>query len=334
MNEVLVLGGTGFVGSHLVDRLAAAGHRVRVLSRSGRWGWDESPPMTSFGVCDLESPASRSKLEDELRKCAVTVHLSGTLFRPATPRARYRALHVDGTSRLVEAMHRAIARDGSARRLVHVSTTGVLGPTGTSPSSEDAPANPTTVYESTKYEGERVALDGRGGGLEVSVGRPGLVYGPRDLHLLGLWKAIRDGRFRLIAGGRALWQPVHVSDVAAGLERMAFASDTDGQVFHLAGPAQLSWREIAECVASSLSRRVRGPGIPFSLAWLSGIVLEGIYVPFAGDPPMSRSRARTFTQHRVYDISRARERLGWEPAIDFESGVRETTAWYREEGLL
>ena len=334
MNDVVVLGGTGFIGSHVVDRLVCTGRRARVLSRKGRWPWGDLPDRATLAACDLERSDATATVEALLRDATVVVHLSGTLFRPATPAARYRALHVDGTSRVLDAMRRTIARDGIGRRLVHVSTTGVLGPTGPSPLPESAPAGPTTIYESTKFEGEELALRGRGSGLEVVVARPGLVYGPRDLHLVALWKAIRAGRFRLIGGGTALWQPVHVRDVVDGLERMTIAPGIDGEVFHLAGAEPRSWKEIAECVAASLSVPVRGPGLPYGLAWITGAVLEGVFLPFGGDPPLSRSRARIFTEHRLYDISHAAERLGWRPAVTLERGVAESTAWYRREGHL
>ena len=115
---------------------------------------------------------------------------------------------------------------------MHVS---VLGPTGPTPLDERAPRRPQTIYERTKAEGEELALMGRQDGLEVVVARPGLVYGPRDLHLLGLFRSIAAGTFRLPGGGRACWQPVAVGDVAAGLARLVDAEEVDGEIFHLAG---------------------------------------------------------------------------------------------------
>ncbi len=334
MKTAVLVGGAGFLGSHLAERLAASGTAVRVLSRSGRWPWGPAPDGLSCSRCDVETEASIPELEGAIGGAEVVVHLAGALFRPATAPARYRALHVDGTRRVVETCRRAVSRDGRPRRLVQVSTTGVLGPTGSVPLPESAPARPGTVYEATKHEGELAALAGRGAGLEVVVARPGLVYGPRDLHLVALWRAIGSGRFRLVAGGRALWQPVHVTDVARGLEALARLPGLDGEIFHLAGPERRTVRQIAETIAASLGVSVRGPGLPFAAAYVAGAVLEALYAPFGGDPPLSRSRVRTLTENRVYEISRARERVGWAPAVGVERGIAATTAWYRGEGLL
>lgn len=334
MRTAVLLGGAGFVGSHLAERLAAGGTRACVLSRSGRWPWGPAPDGVSCGPCDLETEASVAALDGAIGVADVVVHLAGALFRPATAATRYRSLHVDGTRRVVEACRRAVSRDGRSRRLVHVSTTGVLGPTGRVPLPESTPARPGTIYEATKHEGEVAALEGRGDGLEVVVARPGLVYGPRDLHLLALWRAIGSGRFRLLGGGRALWQPVHVTDVARGLEALARSPGIDGEVLHLAGPERRTVREIAETIAASLSVPLRGPSIPFAAAFTAGALFEALFAPFGGDPPLSRSRVRTLTEDRVYDITRAHTRVGWEPAVSVERGIAETTAWYRAEGLL
>jgi nucleoside-diphosphate-sugar epimerase len=334
VRTAVLVGGTGFLGSHLAERLASSGTRTLVLSRSGRWPWGAAPGGVSCSPFDLETEASIPALDDAIGGTDVVVHLAGALFRPSTAAARYRALHVEGARRVVDACRRAVSRDGRTRRLVHVSTTGVLGPTGPVPLPESAPARPGTMYETTKHEGEVAALAARGNGFEVVVARPGLVYGPRDLHLVALWRAISRGRFRLLAGGRALWQPVHVTDVARGLAALAEFPGIDGEVFHLAGPERRTVREIAETIASSLGVSVPGPGIPFAAAYLAGALVEALFAPFGGDPPLSRSRVRTLTEDRVYDISHARDRIGWEPIVGVERGIGETTAWYRSEGLL
>lgn len=325
----VVVGGTGFLGSRLVARLAEEGRPIRVVSRSAPVP-GSLPAGVEHVAADLERDEAVPELRRAVRGASGVVHLAGALFRPKEAASRYRRLHVDGTARLLSALRDA----GSPVRLVHVSTTGVLGPTGPDPLDEAAPPRPTTLYESTKLEGERLALSSRGDGVEVVAVRPGLVYGPGDRHLAALWRAIRDGRFRPVGGGRALWQPVHVDDVARGLSLSLSSPALDGEIFHLAGSERVTVRDFAGRIARSLGTRLRGPSLPFALAWAAGGVLELACAPFGLDPPMSRSRARTLTEHRVYSIVRARERLGWSPAIPLDRGVEKTTAWYRTEGLL
>src|SRR5262249_19188481 len=157
------------------------------------------------------------KLYEVFRGASVVVNLAGTLWKPAIAGETYERVHVQGTRLVIDALQAAAGSNGPVR-LVHVSTTGVLGPTGPDPKPETAPPAPSTEYERTKLEGERLALAARGPGLEVVVIRPGLVYGPRDMHLLPFFQAIERGLFRPIAKGRARWQPVFVDDVARGID--------------------------------------------------------------------------------------------------------------------
>jgi dihydroflavonol-4-reductase len=330
---VVVLGGTGFIGGHLVERLAREGHRVRAASRRGIWPWETPPASVEMTRLDLACGDCHEALDALLADSSLIFNVTGALQRPGTPDRLYEDLHVQGTLRLLASLGRR-PRSGETPRLVHVSTTGVLGPTGPVPLGEDAPQNPDTIYERTKAEGERRALAARTDHLQVVVARPGLVYGERDLHLLGLFRAIASGTFRLIAGGRACWQPVAVEDVVDGLVRMAVAPGVDGEVFHLAGDRSVSLAEFTGAIAAALGTRLRGPSLPRPLAWVAGALLEAGCLPLGIAPPLSRMRVATLTADRRYAIGHAGRRLGWSPEVTLEAGLSAATAWYRARGLL
>ena len=329
---VLVVGGTGFIGSHVVERLAASGSGVRVVSRSGRWEWGPMPSRVECTALDLRDSSQLTRLQELVRESRTIINLAGTLFRPGVPENDYRELHVSGVRLLIAAVD--AAPPNGRRRLVHVSTTGVLGPTGDDPVDEGSHPNPTTAYESTKLEGERAALAAHSDRLEVVVVRPGLVYGPRDLHLLGLYRAVDRGLFRPIAGGDARWQPIHVGDVARGIEDAAERDSVDGEIFHVAGEETVSVANLARRIAAVLGRRLHGPSLPYGLALAMGAALELAARPFGFDPPLSRSRVRTMTENRLYRTERARHRLGFVPSTNLDQGLAETAKWYRHHGYL
>jgi nucleoside-diphosphate-sugar epimerase len=328
--RVLVLGGTGFLGSHLVERLARAGTPVRVASSRGRWPWGATPPGVETTRFDLAAVTAPRDWDALIEGSPRVVNLAGLLQRPGIARDLYRRVHVEAPRHLLW----AAARAGKPRRIVHVSTTGVLGPTGPEPVPEHAQPHPITIYERTKAEGERAARDGRRPGLEVVVVRPGLVYGERDLHLLGLWRAIASGTFRTIARGAARWQPIHVDDVSAALHAVLHAPGVDGEIFQVAGREVVSVAELAGRIARLLEVPVKGPSLPLPLALAAGLALEGLLLPFGIEPPLSRARVRTLTQDRLYGTDRVREALGLEPEVDLEAGLARTHAWYRSHGHL
>ena len=144
---VLVTGGTGFLGRHLVQALRSRGRRVRVLVR----------PRPQRPTRDLEEAGAEIVSGDlldaqSLRSAVAGVdtvfHLAGRLLRAGEPDADYERLHVGGTKLLLDAI-----RGSDVRAFVHCSTTGVLGPTGAARAPEDAPARPSNAYERTKAEG-------------------------------------------------------------------------------------------------------------------------------------------------------------------------------------
>jgi len=339
---VLIVGGTGFIGSHLAERLASAGRRVRVASRRGVWPWGAAPGGVDLIALDLAREGSEADLADALDGVFTVVNLAGTLAKPGLGAPTYRSLHVLGVMRLGQAVTRVLdarregpgGRTGRPIRIVHVSTTGVLGPTGPEPRGEGAEAAPRTLYEKTKLAGEVCALAGRRDGLEVVVVRPGLVYGPRDVHLAPLYRAIAKGTYRTIAGGRALWQPVYVEDVARAIQLAADARGCDGEIFHVAGAERLGVGALAEKIAARLGARIRRPGLPRAGALAAGALLEAVCTPVGIEPPLSRARVRTLTEDRVYVIERARARLGFTPRVGLDEGIGRAIDWYRSHGYL
>jgi len=164
--------------------------------------------------------------------------------------------------------------------------------------------------------------------------RPGLVYGPRDLHLLAMFRAIASGAFRTIAGGHAVWQPIHALDAARAIALATGAGEISATIVHVAGAERTTFRSFSERIAGALGARLRGPSIPYALAWGAGAVLEAAFAPLGAPPPLTRARVRTMTENRVYAINRARARLGFVPQIGLDEGLARTVAWYRAGGYL
>jgi nucleoside-diphosphate-sugar epimerase len=329
--SVVVIGGTGFLGSTLVEKLAERG-RVAMLSRQGRWRWGSRPIGVTGISCDITESQETARLYEVFRGAKVVINLAGTLWKPSIAGETYERVHVEGTRLVLDALHAAAG--AQPVRLVHVSTTGVLGPTGPHPKSEaDEPA-PSTEYERTKLEGEKLALAARGAGVEVVVVRPGLVYGPRDMHLLPFFQAIDRGLFRPIAQGRARWQPVYVDDVIAGLIAASTAPNVDGAVLHFAGAERLTVTDFAKKIATAMGRKPHSTSIPYPAAYVAGVMLEALTAPLRGDPPLSRARVRTLTEDRLYRIAEAERRLGWKPQTALETGLEQTVGWYRGRNLL
>ncbi|HEY6543121.1 MAG TPA: NAD-dependent epimerase/dehydratase family protein, partial [Ktedonobacteraceae bacterium] len=190
----LVTGATGFLGCTLVAALVKRNQAVRVLVRDDQKARQQFGDAVTIVVGDITDTA---RVQQAVDGATIIYHLAGRLYHPSTPAELYRETHVVGTRTLLQ----ACLGQTQVQRIVHVSTTGVHGVTGETPTAEDAPFAPTNPYEATKLEGELLALRAyQEQGLPVTVARPGLVYGPGDLHLLGFFSAIKKRLFRVIDG--------------------------------------------------------------------------------------------------------------------------------------
>ncbi len=318
----MVTGATGFLGSALVTELVKRQQAVRILAR------DEQKARQQFGDAVTIIPGEitdAAQVQQAIDGATTIYHLAGRLYHPSTPAELYRQTHVEGTRTLLKACQ----AQTQLRRIVHVSTTGVHGVTGETPAAEDAPFAPTNPYEATKLEGELLALNAyQEQGLPVTVARPGLVYGPGDLHLLGFFVAIKKGLFRVIDGGKAFLHPVYIDDLVAALLLCAEQPQAPGRSYNIAGERPVTVRELATAIAHALNRELPAGSIPLWLANLASDIFAVMPGMKGEHAPLTRSRVKFLTHSRIYDISRAKSELGYAPRVELEEGMKLTAAWY------
>ncbi len=325
---ILVTGATGFLGSALVAELVKRKQMVRILAR------DEQQARTQFGeavttirgeITDVE------QVERAVDGATIIYHLVGRLYHPSVPAELYQHTHVEGTRILLN----ACKGQKQLQRIVHCSTTGVHGITGKTPAAEDAPFAPTNPYEATKLQGELLALKAyQEDSLPVSVARPGLVYGPGDLHLLGFFSSIKKGLFRVIDGGTALLHPIYIDDMTTTFLLCAERPEAIGHSYNVAGERPVTIRELATAIAHSLDKELPDGSIPLWLANLASDIFSLVPGMRGENAPLTRSRVQFLTHSRVYDTSKAKTELGFTPKVELEEGMKNTAEWYHKHGYL
>src|SRR6266516_3714335 len=324
----VITGATGFLGSSLVTELLKRQQAVRILTRDEKKARQQFGSAATIIAGDITDAVQVQQAVDG----ATTIyHLAGRLYHPSIPAELYRQTHVEGTRILLKACQ----GQTRLRRIVHVSTTGVHGVTGETPADEHAPFAPTNPYEATKLEGELLALKTyQEQGLPVTVARPGLVYGPGDLHLLGFFISIKKGLFRVIDGGKALLHPVYIDDLVAALLLCAERPQDVGRSYNIAGERPVTVRELATTIAHALDRELSAGSIPLWLANLASDIFAIMPGMKGEHAPLTRSRVGFLTNSRIYDISRAKAELGYAPKVGLEDGMKLTAAWYYKHRYL
>ncbi len=325
---ILVTGAGGFTGLALTRALLARGHPVRALARTP----SQVPELERAGAEILEGDIRDPEIIRRAVEGRVVIfHLAAVFRRAGVPDSLYREVHVDATRRLIEA-----AAAAGARRFVHCSTVGVHGDVaGDGPADENAPMAPGDIYQQTKLEGEAAARETAARtGLALTVVRPGPIYGPTDRRLLKLIGGVARRRFLLLGSGKPHFQMVYVDDLVEGFRLAAERPEAVGRTYILTGEEAPTLRELVREIAA-IARvpepRVRLPVWPF---WLAGALCEAVCVPFGIEPPIYRRRVKFFTNNRWFDISRARDELGFMPRTPLREGLRRTLDSYRTLGWV
>ena len=325
---ILVTGATGFLGSALTVELLRLGASVRVLARDEQKARDRFGEAVEIVVGEITDPL---QVRQAVAGVEMIFHLAGRLYHPSTPAELYFHTHVEGTRVLLESCR----EEKQLRCVVHCSTTGVYGVTGKAPADEETSFAPTNPYEASKLEGERLALRAyTEQGLPICIARPGLVYGPGDLHLLGLFSTIKRGLFRVIAGGTAMLHPIYIDDLISALLLCAERTEARGRCYNLAGTRAVTIRELAAEIALALDTSLPGGSIPLWLAHLVADTCRLIPGLRGEKAPLTRSRIAFLTHSRIYNTSRARTELGFQLTVELDEGLRRTTMWYRKQGYL
>ncbi len=324
---VLVTGATGFLGASLVGRLLSDGARVRALVRSQSKARLLAGQGAQVVVGDITDQTAVRAAVDGV---AVVYHLAGRLLVPGVPVTEYQRTHIDGTKLLLACCE----QEPGLQRFVHCSTTGVLGVTGDQPADENAPIRPTNVYEATKATAEQAVCDRWRHGFPAVIARPGLVYGPGDLHLLPFFRSVLQRRFRPI-GRRKVWlHPIYIDDMTEALVLCGQRDTAVGECFHLAGLAPVPLDGLADAIARAAGMRLPAGHIPVLAARAVAAIGDRLPSDLKRSAPLTRSRLDFLLHSRVYDVTKAARLLGFAAATDLPTGTARAMAWYRQQGYL
>jgi nucleoside-diphosphate-sugar epimerase len=328
--RLLITGGTGFIGSQLALHAAQAGHSITVAS-----------PVNNDAErfrCDLLARAGISiveaTLDDTMRlRAALTgqdavIHLAAAQHEAEAPESHFHKVNVEGTRTLLQ-----LAMREGVKRVVHGSTIGVYGDGRRGVLDELSPLAPDNPYGRTKAAGEAVVRE-FASRLDVVIVRISETYGPADLRLLKLFKAIKRGRYVTLGSGLNARQLIYVEDLCRALLAAARAPAAIGQTMILAGSERLTTDAMVASIGAAVGKPARCAHVPIWPFDIAARVCETVLPPLGLKPPLHSRRLDFFRKSFRFSTDRAARLLGFRPQIAFARGAQLTADWYREAGLL
>jgi nucleoside-diphosphate-sugar epimerase len=321
---IAITGGTGFVGSHLVDTLCGEGLRPRVLVR------DADNPRWIAGVeadwveGSLGDPETLRRLVDG---AGTVIHLAGVLR--AARESEFDYGNRVGTANLVAAIT-GVAPDA---RLVHVSSLAAVGP---SPAPEGLapgdPAAPISAYGRSKLAGE-AEVAALGESTRWCILRPPGVYGPRDSDIFEFFKMASRGLAAIPAGERWLTM-AYVGDVVRAVLAAA-AIGGHGEIYHLGEPSPQRLDEIFNQLAAGGAGRVRVIRVPSAIIRIAGAAGSALQLMGWRRFPLTSDKAtELLASHWTAQTVSSLDALELGSGTVFAQGADTTWRWYRFKGWV
>jgi 2-alkyl-3-oxoalkanoate reductase len=323
--KILLTGATGFLGSHLLDLLIERGDEVLALVLPG--ANIERFPSGRVEVCygdlaDREVLTAAVKGREHVLHCAARTG-------PWGPQTEYERANVQGLKTLVD-----VSLDAGVQRIVHVSSVTVHGVDVHGKIDETAPlCGGPDPYSQSKVAGERLLQqmisDKK---APVTIVRPGLVYGPRDVGSFGRFAMlIEQGKMVVIGSGKNHMPLVYVTDVARGILLASLTKQAIGKAYLLVNDELVTQETYFNTIAAELGAPFPKRRIPYRLALSLGGVAEmvGHWQRRQQPPPLTRFGVGVLGGENRISISRARSELGFVPQVNLAEGVHAGIVWYR-----
>lgn len=325
--KVLVTGASGFLGSHVAERLTKAGHSVRVLVRkTSNRKFLETLPGIELAEGSVEDLA---RVEEAVKGVDAIVHSAGIV--KARSKDEYFATNVQGTKNLLEAAKKHCP---GLIRFVHVSSLEAAGPSADGapvPVSQEAPC---TEYGRSKLLAEKACLAFKDD-LNITILRPTAIYGPRDVEILEAFRSVKKRVLPITGDGTTKYTFIYGPDCAEACVKAITAKVPSGSIYFVADgdiwEQKASMQKIEEAFGT---RSILRKGIPFGVVKAAAFFVEAYGKAANKAVMLTREKAAMLEKHFVCDPKETREALGWEPQVKWPEGTKLTARWYEDNDWL
>lgn len=321
MESILITGGTGFIGSHTIDKLRSIGmYNILVLSRKYRQDTD--------GIRYIQGDITNSKIVNEIiGRVDYVIHMAGC---KRDEKLCY-STNVTGTINIIDACAKY-----KIKRLVYLSSVGVVGPSNTCLVDENAKCNPSNNYERSKYQAEilvkKYSNDNIGKALIL---RPTNVYGECDpeKHLLNLISKIKHNNFYYVGKDYDRYQLnyLYVKEISELIPRL-LTIDCKSVLYVINTPTLLI--DFIATIKDILSNHNAVYHLPYPPVKLASMFFDIIPKKIISTPPINSLKLAELTNRKVYSARLISDELNWSPVFSMYTSIKNLINYYGNVGVL
>lgn len=311
--KILITGATGFIGGSIYKRLQKEPYDIRVLVRKKNAGEFDKKTKIYFG--DLRNYDSVKK---SVSGVDIVINCAAALPNHKLSIKEYRDINVNGVKYIVKA-----CLASKVKKLIHISTVGIYGPTPPTGTDEAFTPNPEDIYTKTKFEGDRIVWENKAK-LQSVIIRPTIAYGPGDLRpvILRLFRVIKIGINPSIGGGANYLHTVYIDNLVDAIVLAIRKRVASGSDFIIGDEKCPRMDDIIKTIAWVQRKKYLNIFVPKWLAFLVG-------------KPIGLERTVKFvSEDRRYIIDKAKKQLGYRPKVGLMEGMKKAYEWYGQNGFL
>jgi nucleoside-diphosphate-sugar epimerase len=321
--KAFVTGATGFVGSHLVDRLLDEGFEVYCLKRktsNTRW-------LDGKNIHYVEGDLySNDILEETIKDMDYVFHIAGVL--KSKNKAGYEKGNNLATKNLIEITNKI---NPDLKKFVHISSLAVCGPTpDENPIDENKTPKPITNYGITKYKAEQEVLKYRDR-MQVVIIRPPAVFGPRDSEILVYFQTFSKGLNSVIGFKEKYLSLIYIEDLINGIMLAIEKETNSGEVYFVSSDKAYNWNDIGSITSKLLGKKAIKIKIPHSVVFSVGYIAQFFSTFSKNAATLNVEKCKDITRERwVCSNQKAKDELGFEEKYTLEESFAKTIEWYKE----
>ncbi len=323
----VVTGGTGFVGSHLVDLLLKKNFTVKCIVRKTsnlRWLKNKNVEIYDSGLFDKE------RLKEILKDADYLYHIAGVV--KAKNKDGYFKGNVETTRNLLEVLSEV---NPNIKRVIIMSSLTACGPAKKNrPCKEEDEPHPITTYGRSKLAQENLAKEFMSK-LPITITRAPAVYGERDTEIYLVFKTYKAGLMTLIGFDKKEISLIHVVDLVRGIYMASLSDTAEGQIYFISSEKFYDWDSVGNIIGDVLNKKAVKIRLPhFSVYGIAAIAQ--FFAMFSSKPAtFNLEKAKDFVQkYWTCDTSKAKRDFGFQSEISIEEGIKRTIEWYKKEKWL